>query len=44
MIEIHDLDEVQRIRESAQIVGRCLLMLAREIRPGVSTCMPKKHK
>ena len=37
MIQIHVLDEVVLIRESAQIVGRCLLMLAREIRPGVST-------
>ncbi len=37
MIQIHDLDEVERIRESAQIVGRCLLMLSREARPGVST-------
>lgn len=37
MIQIHDLDEVERIRESAQIVGRCLLMLSREVRPGVST-------
>ena len=26
-----------RIRESAQIVGRCLAMLATEVRPGVST-------
>ena len=37
MIQIHELDEVEFIRESAQIVGRCLLMLSREIRPGVST-------
>ena len=37
MIQIHDLDEVGLIRESAQIVGRCLLMLSREVRPGVST-------
>lgn len=37
MIQIHELDEVELIRESAQIVGRCLLMLSREIRPGVST-------
>jgi len=37
VIQIHPLDEVALIRESAQIVGRCLLMLSREIRPGVST-------
>ena len=37
MIQIHDLDEVGLIRESAQIVGQCLEMLAREVRPGVST-------
>ncbi len=37
MIQIHDLDEIERIRESAQIVGKCLLMLAREVRAGVST-------
>ena len=37
MIQIHDLDEVGLISESARIVGRCLLMLSREVRPGVST-------
>ncbi len=37
MIQIHDLDEVKLIGESARIVGRCLLMLSREVRPGVST-------
>ena len=37
MIQIHDRDEVELIRASAQIVGRCLLMLSREVRPGVST-------
>ena len=37
MIQIKDLDEVELIRASAQIVGRCLLMLSREVRPGVST-------
>jgi len=37
MIQIHDLDEVRMIGESARIVGHCLLMLSREIRPGVST-------
>ena len=37
MIQIHDLDEMERIGESARIVGRCLLMLSREVRPGVST-------
>ncbi len=37
MIQIHELGEVELIRKSAQIVGRCLLMLSREIRPGVST-------
>jgi methionyl aminopeptidase len=37
MIQIHDLDEVKLIGESARIVGLCLLMLSREVRPGVST-------
>ena len=37
MIQIHGLDEVELIRASAQIVGRCLLMLSREVRPGIST-------
>ena len=37
MIQIHDLDEVELIRASARIVGQCLLMLSREVRPGVST-------
>ncbi len=37
MIRIHDAEAVARIRESAQIVGRCLLLLGREVRPGVST-------
>src|SRR3989442_11380208 len=37
MIQVHDLDEVGLIRRSAQIVGQCLLMLAGEVRPGVST-------
>ena len=37
MIQIHDLDEVELIRASARIVGKCLLMLSREVRPGVST-------
>ncbi|TMQ52834.1 MAG: type I methionyl aminopeptidase, partial [Candidatus Eisenbacteria bacterium] len=37
MIQIHELGEVELIRKSAQIVGRCLSMLSREIRPGVST-------
>ncbi|HYQ96547.1 MAG TPA: type I methionyl aminopeptidase [Candidatus Eisenbacteria bacterium] len=37
MIQVHDLDEVELIRESARIVGRCLEMLSREVRPGVST-------
>jgi len=37
MIQIHDLDEVKMIGESARIVGHCLLMLSREVRPGVST-------
>ncbi|MBI4364507.1 MAG: type I methionyl aminopeptidase [Candidatus Latescibacteria bacterium] len=37
MIQIHDRDEVERIRESAQIVGRCLRMLSTEIRPGTTT-------
>lgn len=37
MIQIHDLDEVELIRASARLVGQCLLMLSREVRPGVST-------
>jgi methionyl aminopeptidase len=37
VIRIHGPEEVAQIRESAQIVGKCLLMLAREVRPGVST-------
>ena len=37
MIRINTLDEVAGIRESARIVGKCLRMLEREIRPGVTT-------
>src|SRR5205085_8273767 len=37
MIQIHDLDELELIRASAEIVGRCLLALSREVRPGVTT-------
>ena len=37
MIRINTAEELMRIRESAQIVGRCLAMLASEVRPGVST-------
>ena len=37
MIRINTAEEVMRIRESAQIVGRCLQMLGSEVRPGVST-------
>ena len=37
MIQIYGPEEIARIRESAQIVGRCLLALASEVRPGVST-------
>jgi len=37
MIQIHSPDEVELIRGSARIVGQCLLMLSREVRPGVST-------
>jgi len=37
MIRINTAEELMRIRESAQIVGRCLRMLAKEVRPGVST-------
>ena len=37
MIRINTQDEVAGIRESAQIVGKCLRMLAREIRPGMTT-------
>jgi len=37
MIQIHGPDEVELIRASARVVGQCLLMLSREVRPGVST-------
>lgn len=37
MIQTYSAEDVARIRESAQIVGRCLLALASEVRPGVST-------
>jgi len=37
MIRTYGAEEIARIRESAQIVGRCLLALAREVRPGIST-------
>jgi methionyl aminopeptidase len=37
MIRVYDPDAVDRIRESARIVGRCLAMLGGEVRPGVST-------
>ena len=37
MIRINTAEELMRIRESAQIVGRCLRMLEPEVRPGVST-------
>jgi len=36
-VRINTPDEVERIRESSQIVGRCLLLLGKEVRPGVST-------
>jgi methionyl aminopeptidase len=37
MIRTYSPEEVELIRESAQIVGRCLHALAREVRPGVTT-------
>ena len=37
MIQIHGPDEVELIRASARVVGQCLLMLSREVRPGVSS-------
>ncbi len=37
MIRINTPEEVEKIRESAQIVGMCLRALGREVRPGVST-------
>jgi methionyl aminopeptidase len=37
MIRTYGTDEVARIRESAEIVGRCLLALGKEVRPGIST-------
>lgn len=36
-IRINTPEDVERIRESAQIVGRCLLLLGKEVRPGVTT-------
>ena len=36
-VRINTPDEVERIRESSQIVGRCLLLLSKEVRPGVTT-------
>jgi methionyl aminopeptidase len=36
-IKIHTPEEIAKIRESAQIVGRCLRMIASEVHPGVST-------
>ena len=36
VIQTYKSEEVARIRESAQIVGQCLLALGREVRPGVS--------
>jgi methionyl aminopeptidase len=36
-IRIRTPEEIAQIRESAQIVGRCLRMIASEIGPGVST-------
>ena len=37
MIQTYSAEDVARIRASAQSVGRCLLALASEVRPGVST-------
>jgi methionyl aminopeptidase len=37
VIRVYHPEEIERIRESAQIVGKCLLMLAGEVLPGVST-------
>ena len=37
MIRINTQDEVAGIRESAQIVAKCLQMLAGEVKPGVTT-------
>ena len=36
-IRINTPEEMAKIRESAQIVGRCLLLLGKEVRPGIST-------
>jgi hypothetical protein len=36
-ILIRTSEEIAKIRESAQIVGRCLRMIASEVQPGVST-------
>jgi len=37
VIRIYVPEDVERIRESAQIVGRCLRMLAGEVKPGLTT-------
>jgi methionyl aminopeptidase len=36
-IRVYTPDEIERIRESAQIVAQCLLLLGKEVRPGVTT-------
>jgi methionyl aminopeptidase len=36
-IRINTPEELDKIRESAQIVGRCLLLLGKEVRPGITT-------
>ncbi|HEU4765405.1 MAG TPA: type I methionyl aminopeptidase [Candidatus Eisenbacteria bacterium] len=36
-IRINTPEEMEKIRESAQIVGRCLLLLGKEVRPGITT-------
>jgi methionyl aminopeptidase len=36
-IRINTPEELEKIRESAQIVGRCLLLLGKEVRPGITT-------
>jgi len=36
-IRIHSPEDVAKIRESAQIVARCLLLLGKEVRAGITT-------
>lgn len=37
MIQLKTIDEIKLMRESAQLVSKTLGMLAKEIKPGVTT-------